>query len=60
MNVKVRRTTAINLLHVSMNADPIHASARLGTLEMDIAVAIQPHRDPALKSGNLLAVAETM
>ena len=59
MNVKVRRTTVINLLHVSMNAGPIHASARLGTLEMDIAVAFQP-RDPALKSGNLLAVVETM
>ena len=59
MNVTVRRTTVINLLHVSMNAGPIHASARLGTLEMDIAVAIQP-RDPALISGNLLAVVETM
>ena len=59
MNVKVRRTTVINLLHVSMNAGPIHASARLGTLEMDIAVLSQ-NQDPAVKSGNTSAVAETM
>ena len=50
MSVKKRHTTVTRLLHVWMNLDLIHASASLGTLEMDITVAIQ-RRDRALKSG---------
>ena len=50
MSVKKRHTTVTRLLHVWMILDLIHASASLGTLEMDITVAIQ-RRDPALKSG---------
>ena len=50
MSVKKRHTTVTRLLHVWMNLDLIHASASLGTLEMDITVAIE-RRDPALKSG---------
>ena len=50
MSVKKRHTTVTRLLHVWMNLDLIHASASLGTLEMDITVAIQ-RWDPALKSG---------
>ena len=42
-----------------MNVDPIHASASLGTLAMEVTVLSQ-NQDPALKSGNTSAVAETM
>ena len=42
-----------------MNVDPIHASASLGTWEVDITVASQP-RDPARKSANTTAVAEAI
>ena len=49
MSVKKRHTTVTRLLHVWMNLGLTHASASLGTLEMDITVAIQ-RRDPALKS----------
>ena len=41
------------MLHVPMNVDPIHASASLGTLEMDITVAWQ-RGDPARRSGKTL------
>ena len=48
------------MLDVPMNVDPIHASASLGMLEMDITVAWQPG-DPARKSGNtLVASVETI
>ena len=50
MSVKKRHTTVTRLLHVWMILDLIHARVSLGTLEMDITVAIQ-RRDPALKSG---------
>ena len=59
MSVKERHTTVTFALHVSMNVDPIHASASLGTLEMDVTVLSQ-NQDPALKSGTTSAVAETM
>lgn len=35
MNVEVRHTAAMHLPHVSMNLDPIHASVKVATLEMD-------------------------
>ena len=48
------------MLDVPMNVDPIHASASLVMLEMDITVAWQPG-DPARKSGNtLVASVETI
>ena len=53
MSVKERQTNVTRMLLVPMNVDPIHASASLGMLEMDITVAWQ--RDPARKSGNTLA-----
>ena len=39
MSVKERQTNVTHMLHVPMNVDPIHASASLGMLEMDITVA---------------------
>ena len=39
MSVKKRQTNVTRMLHVPMNVDPIHASASLGTWEMDIIVA---------------------
>ena len=59
MSVKERHPTVTFGLHVSMNVDPIHASASLGTLEMDVTV-LSENQDPARKSGNTSAVAETM
>ena len=48
------------MLHVPMNVDPIHASASLALLEMDITVAWQ-RGDPARKYGNtLVASVETI
>ena len=40
-----------------MKVDPSHASASLGTWEVDIIVASQP-RDPARRSANTTAVEE--
>ena len=59
MSVKKRQTNVTRMLHVPMNVDPIHASASLGTWEVDITVASQP-RDPARKSANTTAVAEAI
>ena len=60
MSVAKRQTNVIRMLHVPMNVDPIHASASLGTWEMDIIVARQ-RGDPARKSGNtLVASVETI
>ena len=59
MSVKKRQTNVTRMLHVPMNVDPIHASASLGTWEVDIIVASQP-RDPARKSANTTAVAEAI
>ena len=56
---KKRQTNVTRMLHVPMNVDPIHASASLGTWEVDITVASQP-RDPARKSANTTAVAEAI
>lgn len=35
MNVEVRHTAVMHLPHVLMNLDPIHASVKVATLEMD-------------------------
>ena len=54
-----RQTNVTRMLHVPMKVDPIHASASLGTWEVDIIVASQP-RDPARRSANTTAVAEAI
>lgn len=59
MNVEVRHTAVMYFPHVLMNLDPIHASIKVATLEMDRTVVESQY--PALISRRTSAAsAETL
>ena len=59
MNAEVRHTAVMHLPHVSMNLDPIHASVKVATLEMDWT-AVESQYPALISKRTSAASAETV